>query len=66
MSLLRKCVIDLEARHKGTVEEYFSSCYSPFMKVILVESMPEKLKILQLTGYEEKGDLFSHLNKYTS
>lgn len=66
ISALRKCIIDLEAQHKGTIEEYFTNCHSPFIEDILALPLPDKLKMPQLKGYERERDPLSHLNKYTS
>ncbi|KAL2505917.1 Uncharacterized protein Adt_21538 [Abeliophyllum distichum] len=48
------------------MEEFFTSRNSFFSEDILLESLPDKLKMPQLTRYKEENDLVSHLNKYTS
>lgn len=54
MCLLKKRVIDLEAKHKSSVED------------VLAKLLSENLKMPQITSYCGEGDSLSHLNKYTS
>ncbi|XP_022881009.1 uncharacterized protein LOC111398323 [Olea europaea var. sylvestris] len=66
LSALKKCIADLEAKNKGGTEDYLTKRHSPFTGDVLMEPLPEKLKILQVVAYEGDGDPLSHLEKYTS
>lgn len=35
MSALRKHIADMEAKHKGAIEEYLTNCHYPFIEDIL-------------------------------
>lgn len=58
INALRRHITDLEAKHKGTIEEYLINRHFPFMEDILVEP--------QLIGYDGEGDPLNHLEKYIS
>lgn len=66
INALRRHITDLEAKHKATIEEYLINRHFPFMEDILVEPLPENLKITQLIGYDGEGDPLNHLEKYIS
>lgn len=60
MSILRKRITSVEAKHKSIIEEYLTNCHSPFTEDIPTEPLLKKLKMPQLIGYNGKGDLLSH------
>lgn len=66
MSALKMRIANFKAKNKGIVEEYLTKRHSPFTEDIVVEPLPEKLKIPELIGNEGEGDTFSHLDEYTS
>ncbi|KAL2492255.1 Uncharacterized protein Adt_27883 [Abeliophyllum distichum] len=56
----------LDAKQKNIPEEYTTDRHSPFSKNILAKPLPEKLKMPQLTSYEDAKDPVGHLDRYTS
>ncbi|KAL2531946.1 Ribonuclease H [Abeliophyllum distichum] len=56
---------ELEAKQKNILEEYITDQHSLFSEVILAKLLPEKLKMPQLTSYEDDNDPVGHLDRYT-
>lgn len=54
LSTLKRRIVDLEAKSKGVAEEYLVKHHSPFIEDNLVELLPERLKIPQLTTYKRE------------
>ncbi|KAL2487047.1 Gag-pol polyprotein [Abeliophyllum distichum] len=66
LELTKQRLAELEAKQKNTPEEYSTDKHSPFTEDILGKPMPEKLKMPQLTSYEDDNDPVGHLDRYTS
>ncbi|KAL2497070.1 Retrotrans gag domain-containing protein [Abeliophyllum distichum] len=66
LKLMRRRLAELEAKQKNTSEEYTTDRHSPFTEDILAKPLPEKLKMPQLTSYEDGNDPVGHLDRYTS
>ncbi|KAL2512317.1 Gag-pol polyprotein [Abeliophyllum distichum] len=66
LELMKQQLAELEARQKNIPEEYTTDRHSPFMEDILAKSLPKKLKMSQLTSYEDGNDPVGHLDRYTS
>ncbi|KAL2542476.1 Retrotrans gag domain-containing protein [Abeliophyllum distichum] len=56
---------ELEVKQKNILEEYIMDRHSSFSEDILEKPLPEKLKIPQLTSYEDGNDPVVQLNRYT-
>ncbi|KAL2518005.1 Uncharacterized protein Adt_14252 [Abeliophyllum distichum] len=66
LELMKQRLAELEAKQKNTPEEYTTDRHSPFTEDILAKPLPEKLKMPQLTSYEDGNDPVGHLDRYTS
>ncbi|KAL2499228.1 Gag-pol polyprotein [Abeliophyllum distichum] len=66
LELMRQRLAELEAKQKNTSEEVTMDRRSPFTEDILAKPLPEKLKMPQLTSYEDGNDPVGHLDRYTS
>ncbi|KAL2466564.1 Ribonuclease H [Abeliophyllum distichum] len=66
LELMRQRLAELEAKQKNASEEYTTDRHSPFTEDILAKPLPEKLKMPQLTSYENGNDPIGHLDRYTS
>ncbi|KAL2542874.1 Gag-pol polyprotein [Abeliophyllum distichum] len=66
LELMRQRLAELEAKQKNASEEYTTDIHSPFTEDILAKPLPEKLKIPQLTSYNDGNDPVGHLDRYTS
>ncbi|KAL2542100.1 Uncharacterized protein Adt_03078 [Abeliophyllum distichum] len=55
-----------EAKQKNILEEYTTDRHSPFLENILAKPLAEKLKMPQLTSYDDGNNLVGHLDRYTS
>ncbi|KAL2533146.1 Reverse transcriptase domain-containing protein [Abeliophyllum distichum] len=56
LELMKQRLAELEAKQKNTPEEYTTDRHSPFTEDILAKPLPEKLKMPQLTSYEDGND----------
>ncbi|KAL2454433.1 Retrotrans gag domain-containing protein [Abeliophyllum distichum] len=65
LKLMKQRLAELEAK-KNTPEVHTTDRHSPFTEDILVKPLPEKLKMPQLTSYEDGNDPVGHLDRYTS
>ncbi|KAL2481139.1 Gag-pol polyprotein [Abeliophyllum distichum] len=66
LELMKQRLAELEVKQKNTPEVHTTDRHSPFTKDILAKPLPEKLKMPQLTSYEDGNDLVGHLDRYTS
>ncbi|KAL2512665.1 Uncharacterized protein Adt_18265 [Abeliophyllum distichum] len=66
LELMKQRLAELEAKQKNTSEEVTTDRSSPFTEDILTKPLPEKLKMPQLTSYEDGNDPIGHLDRYTS
>ncbi|XP_022893827.1 uncharacterized protein LOC111408283 [Olea europaea var. sylvestris] len=66
LSALKKRIAGLEAKNKGRTKGYQIKRHSPFAEDVLIEPLPEKLKIPHIAAYEGDSDPLDHLDKYTS
>ncbi|KAL2471571.1 Uncharacterized protein Adt_39707 [Abeliophyllum distichum] len=66
LELMKQRLAELEAKQKNTPEEYTTYRYSPFTEDILAKPLPKKLKMPQLTSYEDGNDPVGNLDRYTS
>ncbi|KAL2474628.1 Retrotrans gag domain-containing protein [Abeliophyllum distichum] len=66
LELMKQRLAELETKQKNTLEEYTTDKRSPFTEDILAKPLPEKLKMPQLTNYEDGNDPVGHLDRYTS
>ncbi|KAL2534980.1 Uncharacterized protein Adt_08331 [Abeliophyllum distichum] len=64
--LMKQRLAELEAKQKNVSEEVTTDRRSPFTEDILAKPLSEKLKMLQLTSYEDGNDPVGHLDRYTS
>ncbi|KAL2455906.1 Uncharacterized protein Adt_47042 [Abeliophyllum distichum] len=64
--LMKQRLAELEAKQKNTPEVHTTDRHSPFTEDILAKPLPEKLKMPQLTSYEDGNDSIGHLDRYTS
>ncbi|KAL2497422.1 Uncharacterized protein Adt_22972 [Abeliophyllum distichum] len=65
LELMKQHLAELEAKQKDIPEEYTTYRHSPFSDDILAKPLPKKLKMPQLTNYEDGNDPVGHLNRYT-
>ncbi|KAL2527208.1 Uncharacterized protein Adt_12262 [Abeliophyllum distichum] len=63
LELMRQRLAELEAKQKNVSEEVNTDRRSPFKEDILAKPLPEKLKMPQLTSYEDGNDPVGHLDK---
>ncbi|KAL2497781.1 Uncharacterized protein Adt_23331 [Abeliophyllum distichum] len=66
LKLMKQRLAELEVKQKNTPEEYTTDRHSPFTEDILAKPLLEKLKMPQLTSYEDGNDPVGHLDRYTS
>ncbi|KAL2504781.1 Retrotrans gag domain-containing protein [Abeliophyllum distichum] len=66
LELMKQRLAELEAKQKNVSEEFTTDRRSPFTEDILAKPLPEKLKMPQLTSYEDGNDPVGHLDRYTS
>ncbi|KAL2454991.1 Uncharacterized protein Adt_47507 [Abeliophyllum distichum] len=66
LEMMKKRLAELEAKQKNAPEEYTTDRHSPFTEDILAKPLPKKLKMPQLTSYEDGNDPVGHLDRYTS
>ncbi|KAL2532445.1 Uncharacterized protein Adt_05796 [Abeliophyllum distichum] len=66
LELMKRRLAELEAKQKSPLEEYATDRHFPFSEDILAKPLPNKLKMPQLTSYEDGNDPVGHLNRYTS
>ncbi|KAL2513023.1 Gag-pol polyprotein [Abeliophyllum distichum] len=66
LELMKQRLAELEAMQKSTPEKHTTDRHFPFMEDILANPLPEKLKMPQLTSYEDGNDPVGHLDRYTS
>ncbi|KAL2480541.1 Gag-pol polyprotein [Abeliophyllum distichum] len=66
LEVMKQRLAGLETKQKNTLEQYTTDRHSPFTEDILAKLLPEKLKMPQLTSYEDGNDLVGHLDRYTS
>ncbi|KAL2462177.1 Gag-pol polyprotein [Abeliophyllum distichum] len=66
LELMKQRLAELEAKQKNILEEHITDRRSPFSEDILTKPLPEKLKMPQLTSYEDGNDPVGHLDRYTS
>ncbi|KAL2485950.1 Integrase catalytic domain-containing protein [Abeliophyllum distichum] len=63
LDLMKQRLAELEAKQKDVSEEFTADRRSPFTEDILAKPLPEKLKMLQLTSYEDGNDPVGHLDR---
>ncbi|KAL2471474.1 Uncharacterized protein Adt_39610 [Abeliophyllum distichum] len=66
LELMKRCPAELKAKQKNIPKEFVTDRHSLFLKDILEKPLPKKLKILQLTSYEDGNNPVGHLDRYTS
>ncbi|KAL2524578.1 Retrotrans gag domain-containing protein [Abeliophyllum distichum] len=66
LELMKRRLAKLEVKQKSPPEEYTTYRHSPFLEDILTKPLPDKLKMPQLTSYEDSNDPIGHLDRYTS
>ncbi|KAL2470248.1 Gag-pol polyprotein [Abeliophyllum distichum] len=66
LELMKQRLAELEEKQKNTLEEYTIDRHSPFTEDILAKPLPEKMKMPQLTSYEDGNDPVGHFDRYTS
>ncbi|KAL2517729.1 Gag-pol polyprotein [Abeliophyllum distichum] len=66
LELMKQRLDELEVKQKNTPEENTTERHFPFTEDILAKPLPEKLKMPQLTSYEDDNDPVGHLDRNTS
>ncbi|KAL2505945.1 Uncharacterized protein Adt_21566 [Abeliophyllum distichum] len=66
LELMKQRLAELEVKQVNVSEEFTADRRSPFTEDILAKPLPEKLKMPQLTSYEDDNDPVGHLDRYTS
>ncbi|KAL2470888.1 Uncharacterized protein Adt_39024 [Abeliophyllum distichum] len=66
LELMKQRLAELEAKQKNPPKEYATDRHSPFTENILVKPLPKKLKMPQLTSYEDGNNPIGYLDRYTS
>ncbi|KAL2498434.1 Uncharacterized protein Adt_23984 [Abeliophyllum distichum] len=59
---MKQRLADLETKQKNILKKYIIDLHSPFLEDILPKPLPEKLKMPQLTSYEDGNNPFEHLD----
>ncbi|KAL2486896.1 Uncharacterized protein Adt_31652 [Abeliophyllum distichum] len=62
---LKQCLVKPEAKQKYIREKYITNRLCPFSEDILAKPLLKKLKMSQLTNYEDGNDFVGHLDRYT-